>query len=371
MPAQRRASDLLPPPDDKDAAIPYNPGTLADPRPCVERAMANFRRGVRGRPLEAYRQARRTLGELRRAAAATFGGEPHNWALADGHTATIDRLSNVIGQMYGRDITVVSTLGEHVGGLGAFAADPRVMVMQVPVEQIATSPGSLFFVSHFSYDTNRDNTAEIKALCNRIDNPVVIVDGSQALGQVPISVTALRCHAYVASAHKWLGGPHGTGLLYLRDDVIEAWPTPFRAGEPICDEPIGRWEPRGGQDFSRIPGLTAAIHDFAAHKDKGLEQRERFIRGLRRLFGRSVRIHPESAPYGRVVVFDVGGLDVYEVYRLLNERGVSVKCIKRPDGFAALRVGFPWWASAARVRDSLDVLRSVVAQLAIQQDAVI
>src|SRR5687767_4500710 len=363
----RRASDLWPltPPPAEDP-IAYNPGTLADPIAAVDRTMAAFRKEVRGRPLAAYEKGRQSLDRLREVAAQTFGGAPDNWAMADGHTATIDRLSNVIGQLLGGDVEVVTTRDEHVGGLGAFSADPRVKVHEVPVEKIAQTPGSLFFLSHISYSTNCDYAQHIQALTARRDSPIVIVDGSQAVGQVPVDVGALGAHAYVASGHKWLGGPHGTGLLYLRSDVIRVWPSPFRAGEPICrDRPIGKWEPRGGQDFSRIAGLVAAIEEFRDHSHQRAYQRDSFARGLRRVLGDRVFILP-SAPQGRTVVFAIEGTDVYDVYRRLNQVGVSLKCIKRRDErgrqLEVLRAGFPWWTTSARIRQALSALAAAVQE---------
>ena len=333
--------------------------------------MGAFRREVRGRPQAAYMKGRAALTELRAAAATTFGGSPSNWAMADGHTATIDRISNCIGQLFGaRGVRVVSTDCEHVGGLGAFSADPRVEVVQVPVDQIAGTTGNLYFISHLAYDTNRDNSNEIRALVERADEPIVIVDGSQAIGQVPVDVHGLGCQAYISSAHKWLAGPQGTGLLYLRDDVIDTWPSPFRAGEPLApDVAIGRWEPRGGQDFSRIAGLVAAINEYRTNAHRGREVRVGFIRGLKRVLGDHVRILPESAPQGRVVAFEILDCDVYPVYRALGERGVTLKCIKKSapgaeHSFEVLRAGFPWWTSAAKVREALSILEHVHAEVA-------
>jgi selenocysteine lyase/cysteine desulfurase len=242
-------------------------------------------------------------------------------------------------------------------------------VLQVPVDQIADTAGNLYFISHLAYDTNRDNSNEIRKLVERSDKPIVIVDGSQAIGQIPVNVKELGCHAYLSSAHKWLAGPQGTGLLYLRDDVVDAWPSPFRAGEPLAPElPIGKWEPRGGQDFSRIAGLEAAIREFEANGHRGKDIRNGFTRGLKRVLGDRVRILPESAAQGRVVAFEILDCDVYPVYRALSERGVMLKCIKKsgPDdayAFEVLRAGFPWWTSASKVREALNILKRVHADV--------
>jgi selenocysteine lyase/cysteine desulfurase len=369
MPYGRRSSDAISSGPNAKATpwpIACNPGTMTDPLRAVENAMAAFRDAVRGRPVEAYARGREALAQLRVAAAQAFGGDAAGWALADGFTSTIDRLANAIVTARGGHATVITTESEHIGGLGAFTNDPRYTVVEVPIERIAEAEGDLYFLSHVAYDTNRDNSHEIQVLVRRADAPVVIVDGNQAIGQIDVNVVELGCHAYASSAHKWLGGPQGTGLLFLRRDMIGAWPVPFRAGEPLCRElPIGLWEPRGGQDFSRIAGLVAAIREYQGNALRGRDLRGQFVAKLERALGDLVHVLPVSAPSGRVAVFELTGLDPYPVYRRLADRGLSVKCIKRSDGSGSLevlRVGFPWWAPATRVQEAVNVLAEVVGE---------
>jgi L-cysteine/cystine lyase len=54
----------------------------------------------------------------------------------------------------------------------------------------------------------------------RLDVPVLL-DGAQSAGAVPVDLPALGCAAYAASGQKWLCGPDGTGLLYVRPDFGE------------------------------------------------------------------------------------------------------------------------------------------------------
>jgi hypothetical protein len=55
---------------------------------------------------------------------------------------------------------------------------------------------------------------------------LALVDGAQAVGQMQVDVKALGCDAYVASPHKWMMAPKGTGFLYIRRDIQDRfWTT--------------------------------------------------------------------------------------------------------------------------------------------------
>jgi selenocysteine lyase/cysteine desulfurase len=48
------------------------------------------------------------------------------------------------------------------------------------------------------------------------------IDGAQSAGMIPVDLAKLGCDSYAFSGHKWLGGPHETGGLYIRRDRLEA-----------------------------------------------------------------------------------------------------------------------------------------------------
>lgn len=47
------------------------------------------------------------------------------------------------------------------------------------------------------------------------------VDGAQSAGMIPINLPTLGCDSYATSGHKWIGGPHETGVLWIRGDKIK------------------------------------------------------------------------------------------------------------------------------------------------------
>jgi selenocysteine lyase/cysteine desulfurase len=59
----------------------------------------------------------------------------------------------------------------------------------------------------------------VGAICEEFDAPF-IVDACQAVGQIPIDVSRLRCDYLSATARKFLRGPRGVGFMYASDRAL-------------------------------------------------------------------------------------------------------------------------------------------------------
>jgi selenocysteine lyase/cysteine desulfurase len=86
---------------------------------------------------------------------------------------------------------------------------------------------------------------------------LMVVDGAQSVGHVPIDLTALEVDAYAASGHKWLCGPKGTGMLYVRSDPAQRiFPVAWEDGTQQNREAMG------GCPLVQAIGLGAAIEHY-------------------------------------------------------------------------------------------------------------
>ncbi len=75
----------------------------------------------------------------------------------------------------------------------------------------------------------------------------LIVDGAQAVGQVPIDLSKMGCDAFISTGRKWLRGPRSSAMFWLSEAL--------RSKVPVAQlEPF---------DFSQIlmAGLLAALKD--------------------------------------------------------------------------------------------------------------
>jgi cysteine desulfurase/selenocysteine lyase len=60
----------------------------------------------------------------------------------------------------------------------------------------------------------------------------VLLDGCQSITHIPVDVRALGCDFYVFSGHK-LYGPSGIGVLYAREELLDAMPPYMGGGDMI------------------------------------------------------------------------------------------------------------------------------------------
>lgn len=88
-----------------------------------------------------------------------------------------------------------------------------------------TARSRVLAFSHVQYGDGA--VLPVRELCDlaRQRNLVSVVDGAQALGMLNLQLRELGCDFYAASCHKWLGGCHGTGLLFTRREMLDRlWP---------------------------------------------------------------------------------------------------------------------------------------------------
>jgi selenocysteine lyase/cysteine desulfurase len=103
---------------------------------------------------------------------------------------------------------------------------------------------------------------------------VTIVDGAQALGMLPVDLHELGCDAYAASLHKWMLGPMGTGVLYVRENSRERFRSVYTE-ESTPEQP--NYEPTGTLDLPVRAGLDAALSFIDTIGIEAIERRNRYL----------------------------------------------------------------------------------------------
>jgi selenocysteine lyase/cysteine desulfurase len=138
---------------------------------------------------------------------------------------------------------VITTTREHPAALSPWLVQARrreVVVKQIELPTPLTGPEQalglfagavtdrtkVLAFSHVQYDDGA--VLPVKDLCAfaRQRGILTVVDGAQAFGMLEFAAHDLGCDFYATCCHKWLGGSHGTGALYVRREVLDRlWPT--------------------------------------------------------------------------------------------------------------------------------------------------
>lgn len=124
---------------------------------------------------------------------------------------------------YGTNLIVLYDYARKVGAsLDIVACDEVGHFDLLEVRSLLDAGAKTVAVSHVAAHGPIVNPIEELGSMCREYGATLIVDGCQAVGQLPVDVRSMNCDAYVASGRKWLRGPRGTGFVYAR------------AGAPLC-----------------------------------------------------------------------------------------------------------------------------------------
>jgi cysteine desulfurase/selenocysteine lyase len=166
---------------------------------------------------------------------------------------------------------------------------------------------------------------------------IVVVDGAQAVPQIPVDLGALGADFYGWTGHKAYG-PTGVGVLHGRADLLAAMPPFITGGHMIASVSAEetRWAQSpakfeaGTSNIAEAIGLGAAV-DFL--QGIGMEQvraheRELVAYGLERLRGvPGVTLHgpPDPAERGALISFALDGIHPHDVAEILGRDGICVR----------------------------------------------
>jgi L-cysteine/cystine lyase len=127
--------------------------------------------------------------------------------------------------------SVVTTTDEHAGGVGALYVlrdrfgveirfvDPGIArddgTLVAGFDEAIDPSTRLVLVSHVLWTTGRRLPIREIADLAHARGALVVVDGAQSAGAIPVDVGSLGVDAYAVPGQKWLLGPEGTGALYV------------------------------------------------------------------------------------------------------------------------------------------------------------
>lgn len=248
----------------------------------------------------------------------------------------------------------------------ALARDPRCRL--VAVTWVPTNSGLVQPVE------------AVGAICKDAGVPY-LVDGCQAVGQMPVDVGSLDCDFFSATARKFLRGPRGIGFLYVSDAALARgvyplaldmrgaqWVAPDRFA-PVADaKRFENWE----FAYALVLGLGEAARyarrvgaEIARRRawDLAAYARDR----LATLDG--VTVLDRGARRCAIVTATIAGRTGAELVERLRETGINTSAIERD--FAVIDMDEKGVASGLRIsphyyntRDEIDRLVGAITPLA-------
>jgi cysteine desulfurase / selenocysteine lyase len=208
----------------------------------------------------------------------------------------------------------------------------------VPLDRFAKALNArtrLVALAHVSNALGTVNPlAEMIELAHHWNVPVV-VDGAQAVPHMRVDVRALGADFYAFSGHK-LFGPTGIGVLYGKENLLEAMP-PFQGGgDMIRSVTFEKTEynvlpykfEAGTPDVAGIVGLGAALDyvngigldAIAAYEHELLEYATQAVSRLK-----GVRIVGTAPHKASVISFIVDSAHPHDVGTILDGEGIAVR----------------------------------------------
>src|SRR5207248_405705 len=95
---------------------------------------------------------------------------------------------------------------------------------RVPVDDILDAAENpyvrMIALSHVEFASGQRHELATIGQLYRERNKLLIDDGIQSLGLLPVDVQAMNIDFLSADGHKWLLGPEGAGVLYVRRELL-------------------------------------------------------------------------------------------------------------------------------------------------------
>ncbi|WP_352398597.1 aminotransferase class V-fold PLP-dependent enzyme [[Clostridium] aminophilum] len=210
--------------------------------------------------------------------------------------------------------------------------DGRLDPARLP--QLLTAETAAMVITHASNVTGRITDLTAAAAFARENGILLIVDGAQALGAVPVNVERDGIDIYCFTGHKGLYGPQGTGGIYVRAGLAVRPLLIGGSGIHSFDRDMPRDMPTvleaGTRNTPGLAGLEAGIRFVLETGPERILKHERTLAGC---FVRRIREIPNLKLYGYrdmegtgIVSLNLGEEDAAVIAdRLWEEAGICVR----------------------------------------------
>ena len=203
------------------------------------------------------------------------------------------------------------------------------------LDEFLTRDVKLLALTHISNSLGTVNpVAELCARARKL-GVTTLVDAAQSAGHRPLDVQEIGCDFLAFSGHK-ICGPTGIGVLYGRQEVLEAMPPYQGGGEMILNVSFQkttfkhaphRFE-AGTPDISGAIGLHAAMDYLDGIGRENIFKHDQELAGyaLEKLSGlNGIRLFGPKTGRAGVVSFLLKDIHAHDVVTVADQRGVALR----------------------------------------------
>lgn len=173
--------------------------------------------------------------EVNEKAARFLNADPTEIALTRNTTEGMNIIARGLPLKKGDE--VLTTTHEHVGGaipwlglvndvgikLNLFEPALTAAENLNLIESKLTKRTRVVSLSHITCTTGLKFPVKEIARFLHDRNIIFVLDGAHPPGMIPVDLHDIGCDFYATSGHKWLMGPKGTGLLYVKKEMFDVW----------------------------------------------------------------------------------------------------------------------------------------------------
>lgn len=293
----------------------------------------------------------RAVERTRRAAAKLIGAEPAEIALVHNTTEGIGFVAEGLSWRE-RDnvITLSSEFPSNVFpwmNLATRGVECRLLPCEnerldlAALERMIDARTRLVSVSWVGYLTGWRNDLEALVELAQRRGVLLFVDAIQGLGVTPLDVRQTRIDFLAADGHKWMLGPEGAGIFYVKREHLDrlrplmvGWNSVVQSGDftrlDYDLKPTATRYEGGSQNMVGLLGFGASLEMLVAYGTQAIHERLVEVTDLlcERLAGIGALVASSREPLRKsgIVSFEMPGKDPQVLRQELLDVGVVANC---------------------------------------------
>ncbi len=156
----------------------------------------------------------------------------------------------------------------------------------------------------------------------------VIVDGAHIAGHIECNLNSIGCDYFASSLHKWMNAPLGTGLMFIRQEIMPEHTPEISYGDNLKN-PHKRYDYLGTRAYQNLTTLSDVLDYLDITGIKAKQERfhmlaSRWVNALSSVEG--IQLYTQADKYCGVATLGIKNLSSGKIVKMMKEDfGIHVK----------------------------------------------